>query len=296
MSLTVGDRVPGIFGSTSSGRVYSLDVQAGKVTLILALGALDGGKAQALLARAHAAAPAIRAAGGEILALAPIGVFGAAQDLVADDMLVHAADASGLDTALFDGHPGAIVLDRSGRILDLAPAAPDTDLVALFTQAAARQTICAAPVLMIPNVASPETCKRWIDQFEASPHMEGVMASYVGGVAQARVDLAKKKRRDIELAADTPIHAEALQLIASRILPEIKRAFQKDITFADRILIARYDDDGGYFRRHRDNASPQVAFREFAISLNLNTGEYEGGELLFPEYDDQLYNPPAGGL
>ena len=120
------------------------------------------------------------------------------------------------------------------------------------------------------------------------------MASYVGGEARARVDLDKKHRRDLELEAGSAIHTAALELIAGRIAPEIKRAFQKDITFADRILIARYDDDGGYFKRHRDNASPQVAFREFAISLNLNTHEYEGGELLFPEYNDHRYNPAAG--
>ena len=34
---------------------------------------------------------------------------------------------------------------------------------------------------------------------------------------------------------------------------------------------------------------------DFAISLNLNTHEYEGGELCFPEFDDHRYNPPAGG-
>jgi predicted 2-oxoglutarate/Fe(II)-dependent dioxygenase YbiX len=121
------------------------------------------------------------------------------------------------------------------------------------------------------------------------------MASYVDGEAQARLDLDKKKRRDIELPAGSEIHTLALGLVAARIAPEVKRAFQRDITFADRILIARYDDDGGYFKRHRDNAAPQTAFREFAVSLNLNTDEYEGGELLFPEYNDHRYSPPAGG-
>jgi predicted 2-oxoglutarate/Fe(II)-dependent dioxygenase YbiX len=84
-----------------------------------------------------------------------------------------------------------------------------------------------------------------------------------------------------------------LNLLSNRVIPEIKRAFQADIANADRILIARYDDTG-HFKRHRDDAAPHTAFREFAISLNLNTDEYEGGELLFPEYDDQRYSPPAG--
>jgi predicted 2-oxoglutarate/Fe(II)-dependent dioxygenase YbiX len=234
--------------------------------------------------------------------MAPIGAFAGALDLQGQSPIVYVADASGLESASFDGQPAAIVLDRSGRILDLQPAGPQTDLAALFAHAAARApreeprvSACPAPILVIPNVASPEFCRALIDHFEASPHVQGVMASYVDGEAQARLDTDKKHRRDIELTAGSPIHTMALGLIAARVAPEIKRAFQKDITFADRILIARYDDDGGYFKRHRDNAAPQTAFREFAISLNLNTDEYEGGELLFPEFNDHRYSPPAGG-
>jgi predicted 2-oxoglutarate/Fe(II)-dependent dioxygenase YbiX len=66
------------------------------------------------------------------------------------------------------------------------------------------------------------------------------------------------------------------------------------VAFADRILIARYDDTGGYFKRHRDNLSPQTAFRDFAVSMNLNTDDYDGGELRFPEFGDDRYDPPAG--
>ena len=120
------------------------------------------------------------------------------------------------------------------------------------------------------------------------------MASIKDGVAYAKLDETKKKRRDVELTADTPLHAAVLNVLAYRCAPEIKRAFQADITFADRILLARYDDTGGYFTRHRDNIAPQTAFREFAISINLNTQEYEGGELLFAEFDDHRYSPPAG--
>jgi predicted 2-oxoglutarate/Fe(II)-dependent dioxygenase YbiX len=31
------------------------------------------------------------------------------------------------------------------------------------------------------------------------------------------------------------------------------------------------------------------------MTLNLNTGAYEGGELRFPEYGRELYRPEAGG-
>ncbi|MGZ6015588.1 MAG: 2OG-Fe(II) oxygenase, partial [Phenylobacterium sp.] len=144
-------------------------------------------------------------------------------------------------------------------------------------------------------IMPPDLCRRLIDHFEASPHAAGVMASFSDGAAYAKLDESKKRRRDTELTADSPLFAEVLHVLAARVIPEIKRAYQVEIANADRILIARYDDTGGYFKRHRDNAAPHTAFREFAVSLNLNTHEYEGGELLFPEYDDHRYNPPAGG-
>jgi predicted 2-oxoglutarate/Fe(II)-dependent dioxygenase YbiX len=81
--------------------------------------------------------------------------------------------------------------------------------------------------------------------------------------------------------------------IVSRCVPEIARAFHVDIAHTDRILLARYDETGGYFRRHRDNSAPSVAFRQFALSLNLND-DYDGGHVLFPEYNDRRYRPPAG--
>ena len=50
-----------------------------------------------------------------------------------------------------------------------------------------------------------------------------------------------------------------------------------------------------WFRRHHDNAASNVAFKEYALSVNLNPGEYEGGDLLFPEYNNHRYCPPTGG-
>jgi hypothetical protein len=62
----------------------------------------------------------------------------------------------------------------------------------------------------------------------------------------------------------------------------------------DRLLVARYDANASWFRRHRDNAADDAAFRRFAISVDLNAGEYDGGHLLVPEYNDHRYRPPTG--
>jgi predicted 2-oxoglutarate/Fe(II)-dependent dioxygenase YbiX len=50
---------------------------------------------------------------------------------------------------------------------------------------------------------------------------------------------------------------------------------------------------GGFFKPHRDNDGD--GHRQFAVTLNLNAEEYEGGDLRFPEYGRQTYRAPTGG-
>ena len=38
----------------------------------------------------------------------------------------------------------------------------------------------------------------------------------------------------------------------------------------------------------------EAAYRRFAMSLNLNSEEFSGGELRFPEYGPQRYKPDTG--
>ncbi len=300
MTFTIGDKTPTIVGAAGDGRFYSLDLQAGRPAVLVALGSMAADAATEVLDQIAAAEPGLRAAGADIVALAPIGAPISA-DPGLRDRVIFTAEAGGLDSLRLDDAPAAIVIDRAGRIVHLGPILAETDLVAIYHTFAqrlasepARRTAASAPVLIIPNLVPPEFCEAVIAWFEQSPHTAGVMASYGNGQAQAKLDESKKKRRDTELAPGSPLHEAVMAVIAGRAVPEIKRAFQKDITFADRILVARYDDTGGYFRRHRDDAAPQTAFRQFALSLNLNTQDYEGGELLFPEYDDHRYSPPAG--
>jgi predicted 2-oxoglutarate/Fe(II)-dependent dioxygenase YbiX len=46
---------------------------------------------------------------------------------------------------------------------------------------------------------------------------------------------------------------------------------------------------------HRDDATAGTAHRKFAVSLNLNAEDYDGGDLRFPEFGRRLYRPPTGG-
>jgi predicted 2-oxoglutarate/Fe(II)-dependent dioxygenase YbiX len=64
----------------------------------------------------------------------------------------------------------------------------------------------------------------------------------------------------------------------------------------ERYIVARYAaDEGGYFRPHRDNTTKGTAHRKFAVTINLNAEEYEGGDLCFPEFGPQTYRAPTGG-
>jgi predicted 2-oxoglutarate/Fe(II)-dependent dioxygenase YbiX len=123
----------------------------------------------------------------------------------------------------------------------------------------------------------------------------GVTSIDPQGRSYMKLDPTRKSRRDHWIADGTPLHARVHDVFARRLFPEIQKVFQAEMTHADRLLVARYPEQEGIFKRHRDNSSPTVRFRKFAMSLNLNVGDYEGGDLIFPEYSPHLYSPPTGG-
>jgi predicted 2-oxoglutarate/Fe(II)-dependent dioxygenase YbiX len=60
--------------------------------------------------------------------------------------------------------------------------------------------------------------------------------------------------------------------------------------------VARYDaNEGGFFRPHRDNTTSATLHRKFAVTINLNAENYEGGDLRFPEFGMRTYSAPTGG-
>lgn len=150
------------------------------------------------------------------------------------------------------------------------------------------------PVLLVPDVLAPEHCARLVRAWETGDRYEGGVASrdYGRNVPVSRV----KVRGDVALA---DLGAEAQELFAlfrRRLFPEIRKAFNFRVTRAETLRIGCYDAaQAGYFAPHRDDVTPYTAHRRFAMSLNLNAGDYEGGYLRFPEYGAQLYGPETGG-
>lgn len=151
-----------------------------------------------------------------------------------------------------------------------------------------------APVLFIPNVFDRGFCQQLIQQYHRSGGEESGFMRDIDGKTVQVMDYGFKRRRDW-LIQDVDVLETVNDLILRRIKPEIQKVYQYEITRFERHLIACYDDTHqGFFNSHRDNTTKGTAHRRFAMSLNLNTGDYEGGCLRFPEYGTQLYRPETG--
>ncbi len=230
-------------------------------------------------------------------------------DSAGDAAFINLADPSGRfrqGLRAMIGHPSgssgpqplAILLDRNQRILSLSV---EGDLArwalarwseeALPPSGEIRQV---APVLTVPNVLSPADCRAVIARWHKEGHEAGSVMSMVDGKMVERQYDGVKKRRD-HLLSDPAVRKPLMAMVARRLGPEVNKAFCFGSFRFDRVLIACYDcDRGDYFRAHRDNTTPATAGRRFALTLNLNSDEYEGGELMFPEYGDYRYKPPTG--
>ncbi|WP_263080645.1 2OG-Fe(II) oxygenase [Endozoicomonas sp. Mp262] len=152
-----------------------------------------------------------------------------------------------------------------------------------------------APVLLVPRILEPETCKKLIHYYRSGkPDPSGFMRT-VNGKTTALQDPNVKRRNDITIE-DSHLRDHIKHKIRTRLVPEINKAFQFNATRIERYIVASYkSQDKGFFKEHRDNTTKGTAHRRFAVSINLNSDEYEGGELWFPEYGCRKYKPPTGG-
>ena len=152
-----------------------------------------------------------------------------------------------------------------------------------------------APVLVVPRVFEPEFCKHLIGLYEQNGGEESGFMRDVDGKTVGTVDHSHKRRKDYQIA-DEELQKATQFRIRRRLVPEIKKAFQFEVTRMERYIVACYDaGEGGYFRPHREKRTKGMAHRRFAVTLNLNSEDYDGGYLRFPEYGPQLFKAPTGG-
>ena len=196
----------------------------------------------------------------------------------------------------------AFLLDANQRVLAIQSdgATPCVDAAYDFYQALpapppSRVVDAAAPVLLMRDLIDREMCRDLMEMWQDDGHEEGTVTSVVGSNEILRVYPKIKKRRDHRIM-DRSRHDILQRTLGRRIAPEVEKAFQFSGFRFDRFIVSCYDAErGDYFRPHRDNLSPETADRKFALTLNLNTEDYSGGELVFPEYGPHKYRPHSGG-
>jgi predicted 2-oxoglutarate/Fe(II)-dependent dioxygenase YbiX len=152
-----------------------------------------------------------------------------------------------------------------------------------------------APVLEVPNVLEHGLCDQLVELYHGHGGVDSGFMRDVNGKTVQIIDHGHKQRSDV-IIEDPTLRDRLQSRIHDRVNPMIARAFQFEVTRMERYLVACYDaESGGHFRPHRDNTTKGTAHRRFAVTINLNTGEYEGGGLVFPEFGQRAYVAPKGG-
>lgn len=310
MPLAVGDFVPFFTLPSSSNPRFRIDTAAGRIVVLSFLGDGSGGPARETV---EAIMRADEAFEGEHVIW--FGVSGERADMdrlrpklpgrrflfdvdgrVRNGFGVRFGEAPFPDGASF-------VLDPMLRVAHVQAIAEGTGHVAAILREAAAlrrksETHAAsygAPVLVQPEVFEPAFCARLLEVYRAGAPSESGFMVEEGGRTIGRFDHSFKSRKDV-LIEDEALKAEVRTRINRRLLPAVERALGFKATFLERYLVACYSDaEGGHFRAHRDNTTGGTAHRRFAVTINLNAEDYEGGDLSFPEFGPRRYRAPTGG-
>jgi hypothetical protein len=203
------------------------------------------------------------------------GAAGKPRTIVLDPMLRAVADIPWDYPA---GHAQSI-----RNVLQGLPSVDDSAGVPLF-----------APVLVVPRVFDFALCDFLVEFYQKLGGKDSGFLLDSNGKTSTVVDYRIKRRTDLPIAAPQVREAIRTQIVR-RLLPAVERFFQFQATRMDRYIVACYDSEvGGHFYRHRDNVNAGAQHRRFAITLNLNK-DYDGCDLVFPEFGGRVYRAPHGG-
>ncbi len=219
------------------------------------------------------------------------------------DGFESAADAEGTARSLFGVTGGTwLVLIAPNRHLAYSGSDVAAAQAALARIAATRATLAMTahpPVLIVPDVLSSADCRKLINIFamQGQTFVEPGHGTLPPGNADYKQKIPEYGRKDrIDHWIRQPeTNAFIDDRLNRRLIPEIQKSFQYKITRREAYRIGAYEGErGGELHGHRDNTKPMVAHRRFACSINLNTEQFEGGELRYPEFGNQLYRPETG--
>jgi hypothetical protein len=291
--LEAGDIAPAFRLAAASGEGIdpASDLVAGKPLLLLfrAGDALPQGL-EGLVA-------AVKALEGRAVLATGLG------ETAALDGFESAADAEGSARALFGvGNAARLVLIAPNRHIAYIGEDAAAAQAALERIAAGRRPVAMAshpPVLIVPDVLSRADCRKLINIFamQGQTYVEPGHGTLPPGNSDYKQKIPEYGRKDrIDHWIRQPeTNAFIDDRLSRRLFPEIQKSFQYKITRREAYRIGSYEGErGGELHGHRDNTKPMVAHRRFACSINLNTEQFEGGELRYPEFGNQLYRPETG--
>lgn len=210
--------------------------------------------------------------------------------------------ARGGDAGTLQVTPTSFVLDPQLRVLAVLPFHDSKSHARQIIETLTRlkdappQPI-PAPVLLLPRIFEPDFCRRLIRAFDGGGSEDsGFMRTDPKTGKTVLIKDANFKRRRDHVITDGRLRGEIQQRLHRRLAPEIRKCFQFNATRIERYLVARYAaEDRGGFNAHRDNTTKGTAHRRFAVTINLNAEDYEGGDLVFPEFSSARWRAPTGG-
>lgn len=306
-----GEPAPWFQAPTAENKNFCFDTMAGRRVVLCFFGEMQALPLQLLLSTLQSA---LAQNGRPVCTFFGVGTAGDGSQAVLFERMVRDGylflDVDRTVSELYgvtptDGHAAtsevtSFVLDERLRIVGVIPWAGDSvkhaeELLTALHTLPMEIPDTPAPVLAVPRIFEPELCKRLIEYYERHGGETSGFMRDVDGQTVLMHDPRHKRRKDRTID-DHRLRLACLHRIHDRLVPEIEKAFQFRATRIERHIVSCYDaESGGHFQAHRDNTTVGTAHRKFAVSLNLNTGDYDGGMLRFPEFGKSLYQPPTGG-
>jgi peroxiredoxin len=304
-SVSLGDPAPWFSARSLAGGELHLHVNAGRWVVLSFFPELSSPRAQEefrALVTQLAAVTEEKMIGYAVLATPADNLAGLLTEPVPSLRLV--VDYDGAVTRLYGAKelPRTVVLDPMLRAIAIVPwnhpnghavvlaqilgSLPEADLAA--------GAPITAPALIVPRVFDFDLCDFLVRLYDKMGGEDSGFLLDSEGKTGTVVDHRLKRRRDLPIVV--PELRERMRVpIVKRLLPAIERYFQFSATRMDRYLVSCYDsNEGGYFHRHRDNLNAGAEHRRFAVSINLNR-DYDGCDLIFPEFGRRAYRAPVGG-
>jgi predicted 2-oxoglutarate/Fe(II)-dependent dioxygenase YbiX len=310
-----GDIVPHVSFKTGAGGELDIwdDDIAGSFLIMVFCGR-DAGAADALISEIASKRGTLKAMGAKCLAVATRAEGAPRSASEAPFQLVIDPEGAGYKAFGLSAPRGSVV-DAAPSLFLVAPnmhllSAPDGEggprldtVFADMRRWADRRrpfpSVIHPPALFVPDVLSREDCAwlREVYDTEGQDFVEPGHMALEGRTTDAKMRIPEYGREDRvdHWVVDPDTQAFIDDRLSRRLFPEIQKAFQYRISKHERYRIATYEGErGGEPHGHRDNSTAQVAYRRFAVTINLNAEEYDGGELRFPEFSEQLYKPASG--